>query len=64
VAVHPVGLDTVEALLGAQVEAGGHQRAEHVDLADVEPALVGPPLDGGALDRLGEVVGVGPVGLP
>src|SRR5829696_6822799 len=59
VAVHPVGLSRIRALLGAQVEAGGDQRPEHVEAADVEPALVLPALNGTAHDVLGVVAGVG-----
>jgi hypothetical protein len=64
VVLEPDGLDPVEPLLRAQVEAGGEEGVQHVALADVEPALVGPALDGAALHRFGEVACVGPVGLP
>ena len=40
-----------------------HDRPEHVEAADVEPALVGPALERAAEDVGRELAGVGPAGL-
>lgn len=58
VAVDVVEFDAVEAFLGAEVEAGFHDRGEDVELADVEPFLSWPSVRV-AFDRVGERVGVG-----
>src|SRR5690606_18796105 len=63
VAVHVVRFHRVEALGAAHVEALGHERAEDVGAADVEPALALPAV--AAADHGGgEVAGVRPEVLP
>ena len=49
-----VGLDRVEALAPAEVEAVAEDRRQQVDAADVEPALVGIAFVDAAEDRLWE----------
>jgi hypothetical protein len=59
-----VGLDRVEPLVPAAVEAAAEDRRKQVDAADVEPALIRVAGVGAAEDGLGEATGVRPVVLP
>jgi hypothetical protein len=64
IAIDVVGLDGVEHLACASRDPRLHDRAEDSDPADVQPSLAGPPVEGTAEHRVGELVLVAAEALP
>ena len=64
VALDVVGLDGVEALARAGVEALSHDRLQHAERPDVEPPFLREAREVVAEDPLRELAGVGAVRLP